>query len=156
MLIETPEGVINTDHLVSAKPILMGADAGKSLISLPDGSRSVLSIGIEVLERACGVVVPAQPGFLVVEAVMPYPGDEEHGIFYRESPVVAFRVAGRNEGTVAITAEGEPTGGSDSPFVVQQPNGPCAGPDGWFEDIAAFKAQCETWLAARDKRNSAA
>ncbi|GJE57302.1 hypothetical protein [Methylobacterium thuringiense] len=149
MLMQTYSGVLNTDHIVSVDPCAPVSKGERCEVKFTDGSTRFVNLPLDHFEQAAGTIVPALPGFMLIEAVMPHSGDEEHGVFYRESPVIAFRIASGDKGPVPITVEGEPTGGLDHSFVVQQPNGPCAGPNGWYENVTAFKAERERALSSR-------
>lgn len=142
MLIETTDGILNTDHVITAQ-VAPRSEGHKSLIQFTDGSQRAVGIGLHALEAVCGVIVPAQPGFTVVQAY--FPGTGESGIVYSEQPVIAFRIGhgGTHDGPMPITAAGEPRASHNTRWTIRQPNGACFGPDESSDDLAEFKAACE-------------
>lgn len=142
MLIETTEGVLNTDHIISAQ-IMPRAGGGRSTILFTDGAERSVGVGLDQLEEACGVIVPAQPGFTLIRAILP--SSTETGIIYCEDIVIAFRIGhgSSHDGPLPITVAGEPPILSGVRWTIRQPNGRCFGPDAEHDDIAEFKADCE-------------
>ena len=156
MLIETLSGIINTDHIVSVSPPSNEGWADRaSIVTFADGSERTVRAPMSTFERACGVIVPAHPGFVVFEALMPDRGDEDQGIFYRQSPAIAFRLGGEAVEPMPITADGEPNT-RIALWAIQQPGGQCTGPDGFWETIDAFKKHCERAHAENMKGGTAA
>lgn len=141
MLVDTPEGIVNTDHVVSARASGRIGDAGGTLVLVDGSTRSTRDIGL--FEEACGVIVPAPPGFEVVTARLPAPDQED--ILYSFEAVIAFRIgAGWGDAEpVPITISGRPDTLSHTIWTLRQPNGSCSGPDGPYDHLDAFMASCE-------------
>lgn len=148
MLIETAEGVLNTNHIISAQ-MTPRASGSRSTILFADGTERSIGVSLEQLEEACGVIVPAQPGFTLIRAIMP--SSTETGIVYSEDVVVAFRIGHGSayDGPMPVTAAGEPGTLGRIRWTIRQPNGRCFGPDAEHDDITEFKADCEHAVASR-------
>ena len=143
MLINTTDGVLNTDHIISAKADPRGGGESHSTILFSDGAERTMAIGLWRLKEACGSVIAAQPGYTLVHAILP--SSDEPGICYLQHPIIAFRVAhGRDfEGPMPITAEGEPAEFGSMCWTILQPNGRCNGPYTTHDDLDAFKVYCD-------------
>lgn len=141
MLINIHGDIINTAHLLSATPI--GLDDRRTQLRFNDGSTKTVEVGTGRFERACGVIVPAAPGFSVVTAILSSEAGES--VVYIEEPVIAFRVNGLDDSSepVPITVSGEPTTLGDSRWTIKQPNGACFGPDAQHDSMEDFQADCE-------------
>lgn len=142
MLIQTRDGIINTAHIVSAKPTAERA-RGTASVVLADGSATTIDALPIVIEQACGVIVPAQRGFTVRSAILP--DADEDGAIHSEETVIAFRVGHGGDHLVPmpITISGEPVDDGQTLWTVCAPNGYCYGPDGDFETPEAWPAHCE-------------
>lgn len=148
MLIDTPEGIVNTDHIVSIEAVANGTSG---TVRFADGTTRITR-DFEQFERACGCLVPAQPGFDVVTAVMPHP--DKTGVIYSIETAIAFRIGAGIEvpHPMPVTVSGEPSHHPSVFWTVRQPNGVCVGPDGSHDDLDAFKAHCERWAEKLLKR----
>lgn len=148
MLVDTIEGIVNTDHIVRIEPSSNGRD---STIKFVDGTTRVTR-EFDIFERACGTIVPAQPGFDVVLAFLSNHGRTD--IQYTCEAVIAFRIvfgAGLPD-PMPVTVSGEPRARPDLLWTLRQPNGACVGPDESHDDLDAFKAHCERWAEKRLKQ----
>lgn len=141
MLISVDNTIINTDHIATVSAA--GPNFSKSVVRFRDGTSQTFASPLWPFEQACGVFVPAAPGFLLVRAILP--DASESGVVYTEEPVIAFRLV-EGDGysdPMPITVSGEPTTLGGVRWVIKQPNGVCFGPDGQHNNIEAFKTDCE-------------
>lgn len=147
MLIETTEGVVNTDHILSAEAV--PNSPRRCILTFADGGTRTVGATLLTFERACGAIVPAPNGFTVISAIMP--ASDEEGVIFSEEPVIAFRInhGGEHDGPMPITVSGEPSTACGGVWTVRQPNGACFGPDHLHDSSDAFKAECERAAIAR-------
>ena len=149
MLITTTDGIINTDHVARVRRDLADK-AGRCRVAFRDGTTATLDIMFDTFEEASGVIVPAQPGFVVVTAFLPDPRLDEREVTYSEDVVIAFRVGSHgNCEPSPITLTGESRSHKDVPWTVVQPNGRCCNPDTTHDSLDAFKAECERAATSR-------
>lgn len=132
--------VVNTDHIVSIEP----ASDGRWTVKLASGDAISSS---DDLGDLCSPIVPAPPGLLLVEAFVPGPSEPVGLVGYAETVIVAFRVPNYAP-PIPIGLQGEPSVSADL-FAVLQPGGQCVGPDGSWDSLADFKAQCCRLMQAR-------
>lgn len=149
MLIEIGRRIINTDHIVSAEPAPARAAGATWRLTLTTGEAITLDDPRSSLTAVCGTIVPAQPGFLAVEAFLPGETEPDGSIHYRMSTVLAFRIVPGACAPAPITAEGEVFPNEDVLIAVVDPSGHCVEAGTPYESLDAFKARCEAIVAGR-------
>lgn len=125
---------VNADHIVSIEPKARGRDGSCWTVTLINGRTLESTDG---LEDCNGSIVPAPPGFVLVEAYPPGPSDPDRTVDYDITAIVAFRAFGSGEPT-PITLNGDPPSGRV--WAVIQPDGQCIGWGDTWDSLDTFKA----------------
>lgn len=146
MFCSTEDGrIINLNHIVSAETPRTGAGFS---VTFTDGRRERLLLAVADLDELAGTIVPALPGYMVVEAHVPAAADAAQGILCLEPrPVLAFRITDAASRPVPITAAGAVCTSQGWTFAVRGPEGGWVTPDASYERAADFKRACEQRLA---------
>lgn len=155
MFIATNDGkIINTDHIVSAD--VPGQGRGFS-VAFVDGRTERLSLPISDLDDLCGTIIPAPPGFAVIEVCVPPAAEAADGVLCLDPrSVIAFRIGGPSDRPVPITASGPVSTSNGWTYAVRGPEGGWDGPDEDYASVEGFKAACERELARAVARHSTA
>jgi hypothetical protein len=158
MFIETETGdFINADHIARAEalPPRNGIAQGFA-VTLSSGQRASVLISSVVMDDLRGTIVPAPPGFVVVEAFLPQPGDADRTVrLDTPRPVIAFRVFETGTRPTPITADGQVGTGGNAHFAVRGPEGPWVGVEEEYATPAEFKTVLERFVADRRARVAA-
>lgn len=147
----TTGALVNIDHVDQIEPEepVKGVAVG-SIATLADGEKVSFSFSIDDIEKALQTVVPAAPGFMLLQLVLDAPKEEE----VQRTPVVAWRIDQNNAAAQPVVCEDV----SDlTSFDVLQPTGEVVNSrDGVvYDDEAVWLADAKAKVAAHAEQKTA-
>jgi hypothetical protein len=129
-----PGLIVNTDTIRSIKEGPAAENGRKSAeVTFTDGTRKIVNQPVEHFDWCAGPIIPAPPGYSVIQAFPPEKEGEE--TTFAAYPVIAFRVTDREP--LPVT----PFGKLDDHWALVWPDGRCD--EQWnrlFPTVEDFKA----------------
>ena len=113
--------ILNTAAVRSIEEAVAHPASGRERceVIFADGSHKLLDIPFDRIERVAGAVVPAPPGYMIMEALAPEPECGRSEAVFTTWPVLAFRLTDAEP--MPIGPLGEPS--SDWTWALVYPDG---------------------------------